>query len=482
MSSAASPADLKIAANFRRAWRDNPVRFSRAALGTDPWRLERRLMRAVAKPGSRVLVHGGHGLGKSFTAADLALWWLYRDGTVVMTAGKLSQVKAGMWHEMKRILASALLPFGVDPLATEFKLGGNAEILAWGAVREGSARGVHRPRLLWIGDEAEAIDEGLYRAMHGATAGGDVRKLLLGNPSAPSGPFHDAATAGTWDVHRWDVFDSPNLMDVAFAEAGIEGPERTRELRDMDDDELRVTKRDYLAGPAFVRETADEYGVDSVAWTWMVRGDFPQQSSDSLILAKWVERARAPREIKEDEPVEVGIDVAAGGDDEHVVCWRRGHLVCGLESMRGGTPDTIRDWTIARLREIEPRPTVVKVDAIGVGAYLCPILTDAGYEVIAVKVSEKPDTQALQDEFKIKRDEYWWELRERFREGTISGVEDERMRVQLVEPRWSERAGRRRLESKEEMRKRGIRWSPDRAEALMLAFAPAEGAALARWA
>ena len=136
-----------------------------------------------------------------------------------------------------------------------------------------------------------------------------------------------------------------------------------------------------------------------------------------------------------------------------MICWRRGHLVGGLKSMRGGTPDTIKDWTIARLAEIDPKPRVVKVDAIGVGAYLCPILTDAGYEVIPIKVSEKPDTQALRDEFKIKRDEYWWSLRERFQAGTISGIEDEKMRVQLAEPRWRERAGWRQIESKKEMSK-----------------------------
>ena len=68
--------------------------------------------------------------------------------------------------------------------------------------------------------------------------------------------------------------------------------------------------------------------------------------------------------------------------------------------------------------------------------------------------------------------ELYWGLRMRLEAGHMAGLTDQKSIAQLAGLRYRHNArGQVVIESKEEARKRGVR-SPDRAEALMLAFAP----------
>ena len=78
--------------------------------------------------------------------------------------------------------------------------------------------------------------------------------------------------------------------------------------------------------------------------------------------------------------------------------------------------------------------------------------------------------------FRLLRDEIWWNLREALREGDISGLEDAVTQAQLVSVQYGvNRQGQVVVESKEQMLAKGRR-SPDRADALALAFAVTKGA------
>src|ERR1700676_677326 len=69
------------------------------------------------------------------------------------------------------------------------------------------------------------------------------------------------------------------------------------------------------------------------------------------------------------------------------------------------------------------------------------------------------------------RHQLYWSLRERFQEGQVSGLDDELTITQLASIRYEiNPRGQVQIESKDQAKKRGVR-SPDRAEALMLAFA-----------
>jgi hypothetical protein len=88
--------------------------------------------------------------------------------------------------------------------------------------------------------------------------------------------------------------------------------------------------------------------------------------------------------------------------------------------------------------------------------------------VRSTRVSQKSHRP---DQFANFKAELYWDLRERFEKGEVSGLKDEQAIGQLATIRYSYTSrGQLLIESKEDARRRGIK-SPDRAEAIMLAYA-----------
>src|SRR3954471_8603879 len=63
----------------------DPVAFARDVLGQTPWSRQAEIMRAVAVE-PQTTVRSSHGVGKTWVAATLALWWVYtRRPSLVLT-------------------------------------------------------------------------------------------------------------------------------------------------------------------------------------------------------------------------------------------------------------------------------------------------------------------------------------------------------------------------------------------------------------
>jgi hypothetical protein len=127
-----------------------------------------------------------------------------------------------------------------------------------------------------------------------------------------------------------------------------------------------------------------------------------------------------------------------------------------------------RGDVIGALIPYRSRLRAVHVDTIGAGMYMAPALRDAGFPAIDINVSVPPPEE--RDRFLNLRAAGYWQLRERLRNGMITGLVDETTIAQLVSLRYhADSRGRVVIESKEELARRGVA-SPDRADALMLAF------------
>jgi hypothetical protein len=100
-------------------------------------------------------------------------------------------------------------------------------------------------------------------------------------------------------------------------------------------------------------------------------------------------------------------------------------------------------------------------------------VVDRGLELelpfIGINVGERPSEP---ERFANLRAEYYWKLRERFESGQIVMEEDdEDTAAELVELKYKRLSnGKIEIESKQQMKNRGVP-SPNRAEAMMLAFA-----------
>jgi hypothetical protein len=203
-----------------------------------------------------------------------------------------------------------------------------------------------------------------------------------------------------------------------------------------------------------------------------VRGEFPTESEASLLSRAWIERARLPAsEEQTGGAVSAGIDVAGPGEDETALVVRQGDAILeqrawSAADARGAVLAALQPWCRRGL-------TAVNVDVAGTGWYFAQHLRDqlGGIQVRGINVGESPTTSQAAERYANLKAELYWQLRERFRDGGVRGLTDERTRVQLASLRYDhDSRGRVRIESKEQARKRGVR-SPDRAEALLLAFA-----------
>jgi hypothetical protein len=86
----------------------DPVLFARRVLGTSLWEREAEILLSIQK-NRRTAVKACHGVGKTFTLAVAALWWLtrYEEGIVLTTSATQRQVRTQLWSEIHRAVARA---------------------------------------------------------------------------------------------------------------------------------------------------------------------------------------------------------------------------------------------------------------------------------------------------------------------------------------------------------------------------------------
>ena len=420
------------------------------------------ILRALNQPRAQVAVKACHASSKTFTAAEAVLWWVYgQQGIVITTAPTWSQVRKLLWAEVHKAHRTARFPLGGTLNQVELSI--SPDIYAMGLSTNEGVRfqGFHGKVLLVI-DEAPGVREDIFEAIDGIRAGGDVRTLMLGNPILATGRFHDAFSEQLvlWRTFTIDAFDTPNLQGITLDD-----------LRSIpigaDDPRLFETVRPYLVTRQWVHEKLHTWGEQSPLWESKVRGQFPAQSDDALVSLMWLERARRdgePLPSKGAPPKTGGLDVAGPGEDETVLTIRQGGNILQQFIWHESDP---RGAVLATLRE--HGVTQVNVDSIGIGYYMARHLADAGIAVTDVNVGEAArDTE----KYANKKAEYYWSLRMRFEADEITGLSDDLTISQLAGIRYAHNArGQIVIESKADARKRGVR-SPDRAESVMLAFAP----------
>lgn len=189
-----------------------------------------------------------------------------------------------------------------------------------------------------------------------------------------------------------------------------------------------------------------------------------------------------------------GFDPAAGGSADHAYIARCGPMLIALEAWGDGDPSEACAPVAGYIRRDGVKQ--FRFDSIGVGAGVGTTISGfnlSGVSVDGVNVGIAPDygflddndEQSCKDRFNNLKAQLWWSLRLRFEntyrrfilaedipvEQCIFIPEDSTLITQLVAPKMVTAAnGKVAVESKESMARRGVP-SPDRADALVLAFA-----------
>src|SRR5208337_1133731 len=96
---------------IKKVLRD-PILFAKHILGVTLWDGEAEILRSIQHR-RRTAIKACHGVGKTFTLAVAALWWLarYPEGIVLTTSSTQRQVRTQLWFEIHRLVDHARVPF-----------------------------------------------------------------------------------------------------------------------------------------------------------------------------------------------------------------------------------------------------------------------------------------------------------------------------------------------------------------------------------
>ena len=427
----------------------SPVDFAREVLKVQLWSKQEEVLSSLLEH-RRVAVKSGNGLGKGFSAAVALLWFLHahQDAAIVLsTAPTFRQVRHVLWRQVHSLYRPAAKALGGKMLDTRWEISDDRYAMGLSADNADQFQGFHSPNMFIVVDEAEGVDDDIYEAIEAVMTSAGPLLLLIGNPTTVSGAFRRAFYEERQLYHTITIsaLDSPNIRSGKLLVPGL------------------TTAR-------WVEERKATWGEETPVYRARVLGEFPEQAIDTLIKLSDIEAAACrsgPGLVEATGPSEaiMAVDVARFGSDRSVILTRRGDNVEAVQTFRGLDTMQLAGWVAAAIRAINP--SMVVIDEIGVGAGVVDRLKEQGFQVRGVNVARK----ARQDQvFANLRAEGYWQLRERFASGAIAVPNDNQLIGELAALRYSyDSQGRVLMESKDSIRQRGLP-SPDKADALMLAF------------
>ena len=432
-----------------------PLEFATDILGVELWAKQREVLGSLVEH-RRVAVKSGNGLGKGFCAAVALLWFLYahHDAAIVLsTAPTFRQVRHVLWRQVHRLYRPKAQILGGKMLDTRWEISDERYAMGLSAESADQFQGFHSPNMLIVVDEAEGVSDDIYEAIEAVMTAADPLLLLIGNPTTVTGAFRRAFYEERHLYHNITIsaLDSPNVQAGKTVVPG-------------------------LTSARWVEERLETWGEDNPIYRARVLGEFPDQAEDTLIGLSDVEAAAqrwatdqegGPEGAPEDIPGEVvlGVDVARFGSDRSVILRRQGSRVMDVRTFRNMDTMQLAGWVAAAIRETSPER--VCVDEIGVGAGVVDRLKEQGHPIKGINVARRASQEKI---FANVRAEGYWRLKELFASGDISIPDDHQLMGELAALRYSyDSQGRVQMESKDAMRQRGLP-SPDKADALMLAF------------
>lgn len=458
----------------------DPVLWAQDKLNEYIWSAQRKMMYAV-RDHRRNAFYSCHRIGKSYCLGRIAFWWLDThipgEALVVTSAHSATQVKLALWREMARVHSKGKFPGRMNQ--TEYYMpmpSGKEEIVAFGRKPKDddttAFQGTYAKYVLVLGDEACYIPDTLWNGMDTLVSNEHSRIVMFGNPDDSTTQFAKVCKPGSgWNVLGFGYLHTPNFVN----HPQYAGTDEDREI----DSQCPQEVLDSLIGPQWVSDKLRDWGESSPMFISKVLGQFPLHNTDGLIPMQWI-RAAMDRTLSPHVPVELGVDVGGGGNAS-TIARRQGPIVRIVH--KDHNPDTMATLSSVLDRLHIDNASSAKVDYIGIGHGAVDRAREMSKDQSVKK--ESPDlarraglihgievgrTAQDKEQYVNLRAEGYWALRERFREGNIDlDPNDESLAAQLCAIRYKRSGGRIQIESKEDMRRRGVS-SPDDADAVMLSF------------
>lgn len=483
-----------------RRYRNDPVGYARDVLGVTLWQPVADALLALLEPPYRVSVDSGNNVGKSHGAAVACNWWYDTrpQCAIISTAPTQREVVDLLWTEIRLQRAAALIPLPNDlqPSAPVMSSGPDHYAKGYTARDVNSAQGRHRENMLFIFDEKEGVERPFWDGMKSMLRpGSGDAALVIGNPFTTTSIAYQEHRATdpegnpTWHRVRLSSLDHPNIAAGLAGQPlpvprGVTVSQIEAWLNDWCDPVVpgdeRPTDifwrgRTFRAGPIGearilgLRPSTDGGGVWSDALWQCVLGPEPPIPAGALPI--------------------IGNDVAGKGRDYtafHVRCGPVSlyhHAVNGWDHVKifnhllELTEEYAR-WATARLPSratpIDRKQIRIQIDDDATGRAVSTLLAQKGCSVLCLNAGSAPQRPDL---YPNVRSESWFLTARKAASmlvnlSRLDRATRQRIELQLLAPEWSpDMAGRRVVESKEELRKPDrLGRSPDDADAMHLAY------------
>ena len=451
------------------------------------WTRQVEILNALVKY-RKVTVKSGHGSGKTFIAAVATLYLAYVWKALgITTAPTGRQVKRLLWGEITKIWnhadswqkSNGRPGLGGRLLTTSLELGDKWFVEGFSTdSKESNIPGFHADTIFVIIDEAGGVDPIVFQLFETILNSENVFVLLIGNPIDPNTEFKK-----TFDPKSEfypitiSCFDTPNVKH-------------------------RQKIYPALCARYWPRRMKKKWGSKSPFYRSRVLGEFPFENTDGLIPYNKVIAAKE-RDLPDDgEIIAIGADVARLGGDRAIAGQRwsngryreilsrtkrrttefTGKLISLYSECNKHNKNYFEEIKKERTdEEKEVRTPTLNIDDIGVGGGVTDMLLENNLPANGINVAERVETGVFGDEqglvkYKNKRAYYYDLLKKAFIEDRvdIDPMDDElEQEILAIEVKYTSKGEMQIIEKDAIKKKLGGR-SPDKVEAMMLAFAESD--------
>ena len=410
--------------------------FVRVVLRATPTKQQLGVIKAIDGGDRKISIRSGHGSGKTAMLSWIVLWWgiFHSDAKIPMTAPTGHQLydllmpEIRKWRECLPDMLKREVEIKTEKI--DFANGSFAVPRTARKDQPEALQGFHAENLAFIIDEASGIPQEIFEVAEGALTGENSLVIMAANPTRTEGYFYDSHHKNRW---QWRCFQ----FNVEESE--------------------NVSKK-------WIEEKRRQYGEDSDVYRVRVKGEFPKQSSNAVFSLQEVEDA-TNREVYDDSGGEVwALDVADYGDDKSVLAKRTGKYFHEVTARSGLNLPDLAGWLIYEYNNAGRKPSVIFVDAIGIGSSLPAVCFEKGLDIV---VGVKASNQATDSKkYHNKRAEWYYTLKEILQDGRIP--DDDELIGELMAQKYKiSSTGKLQLVEKDEIKKELGR-SPDKSDAMAL--------------
>ena len=384
------------------------------------------------------LTKSGRGTGKSWSISSLLIQMAHR---TPLRIGCFREIQKTLQESSYALMRQTITRLGysgwkITDESIESACGSRIIFRGLKDIRAaGQVKGLEAFDIFWL-EEAATISHDSLRMLLPTLRKPGSELWASWNPETDNDPIDERL----WNSTRDDAFRiwlNPGVEDNPYW-----GPELQKEMEE-----------DYKRDP------------DEAEHTW---GGQPRKQGQRAVMSRAAIRQAMDRELYPEGVIQICCDVARFGDDRTELYKRKGLVTIDhKEFVKQDTMKTAYEcWDMAGR---DPSVPIV-IDDTGVGGGVSDRLRELGAKVIAVNFGSSP---LEKDRFTSVADELWFN----FPIDEVDIPDDRVLMAELSGRQYDyDSKGRRKIEPKDVYKKRCGK-SPDRADALLLAYFSGEGMA-----